>query len=220
MKRTNAFRFPPAALLIILLLAATGWACSPGGEGGDGGVAGPAAEPIRVESPELGLALAIPADSGAEVEETGGEAIRVALPAGDELPAGGTVAYAADPPQSAGINLVEAVNQRVQEVEARPEGDFLGQVELGGPLGPAYSTRARFTEEGQQVEEIRIFTVHPAGNRLLHMTYRYTPVPGVGKQRMDQALEAFGWIEPVAVGGEEEETGGGDAAAGDAASAP
>jgi hypothetical protein len=208
-------RFAP--LLTVLLLTPAATACSPGGAGGDGGgEAVPAAEPTRVESPGLGLALSIPAGSGAEMEEAGPEVLRVALAATEDLPAGSTVTYAAEPPQSAGVNLVEAVNQRAQEVEARPEGDFLGQLELGGPLGPAYSTRARFTEEGQEVEEIRIFTVHPAGDRLLHMTYRYQPDPGLTKQRMDQALEAFGWIEPVAVeaaGAATAEAGTGDAAA-------
>ena len=79
-------------------------------------------------------------------------------------------------------------------------------------LGTAYSTRARFEEDGQAVEEIRIFAVHPAGNRLLHMTYRYEPAAGQTQARMmDQAFEAFGYIEPLTTTGEETDAGEGGA---------
>jgi len=100
----------------------------------------------------------------------------------------------------AGVNLVEAVNQRKEELEARPDGRFYGQVELGGPLGTAYSTRGSYSESGEDVEEVRIFAVHPQGDRLLHVTLRYAPVAGQGPARVDQALRAFGWIEPLEEG--------------------
>jgi hypothetical protein len=36
------------------------------------------------------------------------------------------------------------------------------------------------------------------------LTYRYVPSPGDTETRRSQALEAFGWIEPLAAPGEPE----------------
>jgi hypothetical protein len=110
------------------------------------------------------------------------------------------VIFRAEPEQDYGVNLVEAVNAREEEVEAMPDGEFLGQVELGSEhLGALYSTRGRYAgEDRQTVEEIRIFAVHPTANRLLHMTYRYPPAPGQTQARLlDQAAVAMGYIEPL-----------------------
>ena len=96
----------------------------------------------------------------------------------------------------------------------------MGQVELGTELlGPAFSTRGRYLDEdGEAVEEVRIFAVHPAGDRLLHMTYRYPESPGQTRARLeDQAFVAFGYIEPLEAGeGSGEGAGSDEAGAGGA----
>ena len=188
----------PLAATLALCLALGAAAC--GGGGGDEAVV--AAEPTRLESPQVGIAVEVPASSSFTAQGTEGGVLRLASE-GEETEPGvelgpATLVYAAEPPQVAGVNLVEAVNQRKEELEARPNGRFYGQVELGGPLGSAYSTRGSYTgEDGEEVEEVRIFAVHPQGDRLLHVTLRYPPVQGQGPARVDQALRAFGWIEPL-----------------------
>lgn len=181
-----------AVLLAVSFVIAAG--CGGGGEPET-----TQAEPVRLEDPEVGIAVVIPPGSPFEPAESPPGEIRLRFP-GDEEFSPGTVVYRAEPAQYFGVNLVEAVNRRKEDIESRPGGDFLGQVELGSHLGTAFSTRARFDDDsGRQVEEVRIFAVHPSGDRLLHMTYRYTPQPGQTRARMmDQAFEAFGYIEGLA----------------------
>lgn len=181
------------ALGFVLALPACG--------GGDGEETVAAPEPTRLESPQVGIAVEVPASSSFTAQGTEGGVLRLAsdgetTESGVELgPA--TLVYDAEPPQTAGVNLVDAVNRRKEELEARPDGRFYGQAELGGPLGTAYNTRGSYSEGGEAVEEVRIFAVHPQGDRLLHVTLRYAPVQGQGAARADQAMRAFGWIEPL-----------------------
>jgi len=188
---------PAAPLLAAVLLAGAALTAGCGGE-----EAAPA-EPVRVESPALGIAVVIPGDAPVEVEDAAGETIRLARAAEGEV-GPGTLVFASGPPPEYGPNLVEAVKEREAELEGLPDGEFFGQLELGSQLGPAYATRGRFTDEtGQKVEETRIYTVHPADrDRLMWLTYRYVPSPGDTETRRSQALEAFGWIEPLGAAGE------------------
>ena len=169
------------------------------------------AEPNRLENEEMGIAVIDPAGGMFEpVSNEPGE-IRLSY-AGDETFSPGTVIIAAEEEQDYGVNLVDEVNARKAEAELLPDGKFHGQVELGSEnLGTAYSTRIRYTnEEGEEVEEIKIFAVHPTANRLLHLTYRYEPEPGQTQARLvDQAMVALGYVEPL--------EGAGDGAAGDGA---
>lgn len=192
-----------AAASLVLALAA----CGGGGEPSPA-----AAEPTRLESPEVGIAVVVPAGSSFAAAGTEGGVLRLASEgetADDEVRLGpATLVYAAEPPQQAGVNLVEAVNRREAELEARPDGRFFGQGELGSHLGTAFSTRGSYADEqGRPVEELRIFAVHPAGDRLLHVTLSYDPVQGQAAPRLKQAMAAFGWIEPLAVAGEAYEGG-------------
>lgn len=196
--RTRARRPPaaPFALCVALALAACG--------GGEPEQAAAPAEPTRLESPQVGIAVEVPASSSFTAQGTEGGVLRLASE-GEETDSGvalgpATLVYDADPPQVAGVNLVEVVNQRKAELEARPNGRFYGQAELGGPLGTAYTTRGTYSEGGEEVEEVRIFAVHPQGDRLLHVTLQYAPVQGQGPARVDQAMRAFGWIEPLEEG--------------------
>lgn len=186
-----------AAVLGLCAFAAAFAACGGGDE-----PAPAAAEPTRLESPEVGIAVEVPASASFTPAGTEGGVLRLRSEGettADDVALGpATLVYAADPPQEAGVNLVAAVNERKAELEARPNGRFYGQVELGGPLGTAYSTRGSYVgDDGEEVEEVRIFAVHPAGDRLLHVTLAYPPVQGQGPARVNQALGAFGWIEPL-----------------------
>ncbi|HEX2165503.1 MAG TPA: hypothetical protein VHM02_16295, partial [Thermoanaerobaculia bacterium] len=59
---------PTAAAVLALLLPLA--ACSPDGGGGDAAPA--AAEPTRLESAELGIAVVVPADSSFAAADSGG----------------------------------------------------------------------------------------------------------------------------------------------------
>lgn len=191
-------RLGGTVLLGVLLLAGCG--------GGAAEEEAPvAAEPTVVEDAALGMAVVIPPGSPFEPVGAGSGEIRLRFPETSEF-SEGTAIFAAEEKQFFGVNLVEAVNERKAEIEGRPQGEFLGQVELGTEiLGTAFSTRGRFVDEGgQEVEEIRIFAVHPSGDRLLHMTYRYSPSGGQAQARMmDQAFVAFGYLEPLVAQGDE-----------------
>lgn len=189
---------PPQASPVVTLALALVVALSGCGDGGQQ----PAGEPVRLESPEVGIAVEIPAGASFTAAGTAGDVLRLTSPGeqgeGDVDLGPATVVYDAEPPQQAGVNLVDAVNRRAEEIRSRPDGEFFGQGELGGPLGAAYSTRGRYREEdGGEIEELRIFAVHPDGDRLLHMTLAYEPVAGQTQARLEQALSAFGWIEPL-----------------------
>jgi len=181
---------PPTLVATLLLLLA---AC---GGGGDAPVEG---EAVRTENEAIGIAVVIPPGSPFELLSNEGDEIRLRF-AGDAEFAPGEVIYTAEPEQDYGVNLYEKVNRRKEEMEALPGGQFFGQVELGSHLGPAFNTRGRYTgDDGAEVEEVRIFAVHPSVNRILYMTYRYPPAPGQTEARMmDQAFEAFGYIEALA----------------------
>lgn len=173
------------------------------------------AEPNRLVNEELGIVVVDPAGGMFEPESNEPGEIRLSY-AGDENFSPGTVIIGAEPEQEYGVNLVDEVNAREAELELMPDGEFYGQVELGSEnLGTAYSTRGRYTNEaGQQVEELKIFAVHPTANRLLHLTYRYEPEPGQTQARLvDQAMVALGYIEPLEGADGDGESGEGEAAA-------
>jgi len=190
-----------AAALFVLLTAC------PGGDGaGDAADAPPAGEGERVENEAIGIALVIPPGSPFELVSNEGDEINLHF-AGDSDYAPGDVTYSAYPVQDYGVNLYEKVNQRKAEMQALPDGQFFGQAELGSHLGAAFNTRGRYTgDNGEEVEEVRIFAVHPSANRILYMTYSYPAAPGQTAARLqEQAFEAFGYIEPLASAPEEGE---------------
>jgi hypothetical protein len=183
-------RSRPLTAAALCLLAA---ACS--GGAGDAPASG---EVERLENQQIQIAVEVPVGGPFEVVSNAGEEIRLRFRGDGEFePA--DVVYSAFPEQDYGVNLYDAVNRREEEIEGRPGGQFFGQVELVSQLGPAFNTRGRYTaEEGGAVEEVRVFAVHPTVNRIVHMTYRYPPTPGQTEARMlEQAFEAFGYIEPL-----------------------
>ncbi|MGH7338962.1 MAG: hypothetical protein ACREKH_00565 [Candidatus Rokuibacteriota bacterium] len=179
-----------------LAVATLALACGPRP---DQGTAGEPAGAERIENPALGIALVGAGAAGFELVTNEGETLALMRPATAEE-AEATLSYEASPPQLAGVNLVEAVNQQKAAIEARPEGRFFGQIQLMSQLGNAYSTRGRYAAAGGETEEIRVFAVHPAGDRLLSLSYRYRPAAGDAgsKARSEQAMAALGLVEPLA----------------------
>jgi hypothetical protein len=208
---------PPIVTALALALA-LGAAAGCGGDRGDqaagGGEAAPAA-PRRIENPQLAIALAGIESSGFELDANDGATLRLTRPAAEGSEAA-TLTYEAGEAQVAGVNLVDAVNQQKQAVEARPGGQFFGQVQLMSQLGNAYSTRGRYTGEGGgEVEELRLFAVHPAGDRLLSLVYVYPAQPGGTQARIEEAMAGLGLVEPLDTG-----AAGDDGTAGEGAAEP
>jgi hypothetical protein len=177
--------FAPAALALTCLALLAG--C-----GGSSGEA-PAAAGQRVENPALGVAIAsLPKE------------LKVRTNQGDELvlvPADGrpgTLRFEVAAPARGGVNLVQAVNDHKASIEARPDGEYRGQVELASPLGTAYASRGRYTGDGgKTVEELALFAVHPLGDRLLSLVYTY-PTAGDTDARRDELIDVFGEVEGTA----------------------
>lgn len=144
----------------------------------------PAAPPVRVENPRAGIAIAalspsfvVTANDGATIE---------LVPAGEG--ATGKVTVAAGEPEVGGINLVAAVKQHEAEILERPEGEYKGQAEYVSPLGTTYASRGRYGEGGVTVEERVVFMVHPWGDRVLQVIYRY-PAGDDTQARLDALME-------------------------------
>jgi len=193
----NAQNFARLALSSVLLL--TLLAC-------------PESEPPTVlrsvDSPEAGIRLTDLPEGFRLVSSDGGEIVLERKP---ELPPG-TAVIAATEEQDSGVNLFKAVNDQKEDIESRPEGKFQGQTELGSHLGPAYLTRGRWSDNGAETEEMRLFALHPTGNRMVVITYTYA-VSGDTKDRASQAMEILGFIEGLdAEPTEDEEEGAGEGA--------
>ena len=99
-------------------------------------------------------------------------------------------------PQSTteGVNLVAAVKAHQAQMEGEPNGDYQGAQELQGDFGSAFYSRARYTDEGHPVEETVVFMIHPSGNRLLAIHYRY-PAGDDSAVRVEELINVIGYIE-------------------------
>ena len=148
------------------------------------------AAPERIESPDLGLAIAaLPA--ALQVVENAGETLRLTAPDVD----GSSVEITVGPLQMGGINLVEVVKERKAAIEA--EGLYFGNRELMTPSGPAYTTRGQLTGPDGPVEVTAVFSLHPDGSdRLMTVTYEY-PGGGDSQARVGELLELLGEIETL-----------------------
>ncbi|MFQ5349307.1 MAG: hypothetical protein ACE5EG_02560 [Thermoanaerobaculia bacterium] len=145
----------------------------------------------RVESPDLGLAIAaLPA--AFEVAENMGETLRLTAAEVD----GASVEITVGPLQLSGINLVEVAKARRSEFEG--EGKlYFGNRELMTPNGPAYTTRGQLTSPDGPVEVTSVYSLHADGSdRLMTVTYRY-PGGGDSQARVAELLELLGEIEAL-----------------------
>ncbi len=151
-----------------------------------------APEPVRVESPQLELAVAALPD-GVGLADSGADGIR--LTAGD----GAEIRISVGPVRAGGINLVEVVKQRRDAFEA--EGLYFGNRELRTPYGVAFTARGQLAGPAGPVEQTWVYSLHPDGSdRLLTVVYSY-PGGGDSQARVDQLLELLGEIEPLPAAG-------------------
>lgn len=190
-----AASYRPTALSLCALLALAGLsvACQK-----------PAPEPpsapasTRVESLELGLALAnVP--EGFKVLDS------ASLRLGRTDDQTGELWVEVGPSTPTGINMVQVVRDWEDQYKAMPEGQFLGQLELGSQFGTTFTVRGRYSKDGLTMEERRIFTVYPGGDRLVTMVYSY-PAGEDTKVRSDQMFAVFGELEPLATAAAPEES--------------
>lgn len=137
----------------------------------------PEPEPVapageRVENTELGVAIAALPSFFRLVSNKGGV---IELEPADAAVAG-KLTVAAGPAERGGINLVQAVKDHIEDIGARPGGDYKGQGELGSHLGTAFYSRGHYqSDDGATEEETTIFLAHPLGDRKLMLIYRYPP---------------------------------------------
>lgn len=156
----------------------------------------------RVENGALGIAIAdLPDAFAVRQNDDGG---LVLAPADGQL--AGRLEVRLDPPGRT-LNLVRAVEEHKVDVEARPDGDYKGGRELVSQLGAAYYSRGRFTaDDGTPTEESIIVAIHPDGDRILRLIYRY-PAGDDSKERLESMFELLGEIEGLVAAGGEGEAG-------------
>jgi hypothetical protein len=168
-------------------------ACGPGKPAQEAAPPQPAPGP-RTENPALGIALAtVPATF--RVEANAGADLRLVRADG----APGSLHFELTA-AAGGVNLIEALKAHQEAIQARPGGDYKGQIELRSPLGTTFASRGRFGTEGATTEEFRIFAVHPDGDKLLTIVYSY-PAGEDTPARRDELLAVLGEVEPAAPGG-------------------
>lgn len=124
----------------------------------------------------------------------------------------GRIEITASPVRDAGINLHDEVWSDKDRIEALPEGRYFGQNEIGGsPLGTAFASRGRYLDaEGQRLEERRVLSLHPTANRVLYLSYVYTPQPGEESSgRLQDLFAVMERLEPIGGSGDGEAGEGG-----------
>ncbi len=143
--------------------------------------------PIRIVLEEEGLGV-LDLPDGCTRVEPGGHALELACELLETLanPAGpeGRIHLELGEPTDRHIELVDiSVLETIREehrtlFEALPGGEFLGAggAIIYGPFGPSRYTRGRYrAENGEMLQRIRLFTVHPMQNRLVSLVYDHPP---------------------------------------------
>ncbi|MEM8997663.1 MAG: hypothetical protein AAGF23_22965 [Acidobacteriota bacterium] len=148
----------------------------------------------RVENVQLGVALADVPDFFQVASNDNGV---IELAPKDPAVEGKLVVSATEA-QTAGINLVAAMEEHKADLTAREAGVYKGQRELGGPLGTAFYSRGQWSEGGRTMEETVIFMVHPWGDRKLLISYDYPAGDDSSSRLMDQLFAVLGEVEPRA----------------------
>lgn len=149
----------------------------------------PAQSTGPIVNSELGIQLAaVPAPF--KVVENKGTSLQLAV---DGDPTKGRVDFFVGPPQPSGVNLVAEINSKKPEIEAQPGGKFLGTVELGTPIGSAFTARGQYDGPTGRMEETWVLALHPSGDRLLSMVYRYPANKDSGK-RVEQMMDLVGEV--------------------------
>ena len=149
----------------------------------------PPPEPTRIENAELGVilgglpdSLAVAVNEGATLE----------LAPADELTEGSLTFEVG--PQQIGVNLVAAVQEHQAGIEAMPEGQYQGAQELSADFGVAFYSRGRFVADGAATEETIVVLIHPTGDRMLTLRYRY-PAANDSAARVEELIEVLSYLE-------------------------
>ena len=142
-----------------------------------------------VDNRDLNIRLAAVPD-GLVVADNQGTSLEL-RPTDENL--GGVLWFAVGPEQI-GVNLVAAVKEHQAHIEGLPDGDYMGAQELQGPLGTAFYSRGRFVEKGVEEEETVILTIHPSGNRMLTISYRY-PAGEDSAARVEKLIDVLSYLE-------------------------
>jgi hypothetical protein len=144
---------------------------------------------LGIENAELGIKLSA-APEGMTVTQNQGASLELGP---SEEGKGGTIWFVVGPEQE-GVNLVAAVQDHQSHIESLADGSYNGGQELQGDFGTAFYSRGRFTDAGSEVEETVLFLIHPAGNRLLEIHYRY-PAGNDSAARVEQLIGVLSDLE-------------------------
>ena len=109
-------------------------------------------------------------------------------------PAKGGVLWFSVGPEQDGVNLVTAVQAHQSQMEGKNGGDYKGGQELQGDFGTAFYSRGQYIDDGALMEETAVFMIHPAGNRLLGIYYRY-PAGDDSAARVEQLIDVINYLE-------------------------
>ncbi|MDX2438491.1 MAG: hypothetical protein QNL88_15775 [Acidobacteriota bacterium] len=148
-------------------------------------------ESVVIQNIDLGLALSGLPD-GLKLASNQGTSLEL-RPTDDMI--GGILWFAVGPEQE-GVNLVAAVQTHQERMEGMPEADYKGGQELQGDFGTAFYSRAQYVDQDERVEETIVFMIHPAGNRLLGVHYRY-PAGDDSAARVEQLIDVVSRVETV-----------------------
>ncbi len=154
-----------------------------------GGPESPPPEPTDIQNIDLGITLSGLPD-GLIVASNQGTSLE--LRPSDPL-VGGILWFAVGPERE-GVNLVAAVQSHQAQMEGMVDAVYKGGQELQGDFGTAFYSRGRYTDGGEPVEETVIFMIHPAGNRLLGIHYRY-PAGDDSAARVEQLIDVVSYLE-------------------------
>jgi len=146
---------------------------------------------VVVENPGLRLRLNGIPDAFEVISNDGDELV---LGPADPAIEGRIVFATLDP--AAGQNLPAEVEAHQSFIAAQDGGDPRGGQELLSPLGTTYYSRGRYVLDGAEIEETAIFAIHPDGDRIVTMTYRY-PAGGDSTVRVEQLFDVLAVVEGV-----------------------
>ncbi len=152
--------------------------------------AGPAPppEPTEIQNIDLGITLSgLP--EGLVLASNQGTSFE--LQPSDPL-VGGILWFAVGPEQE-GVNLVTAVQAHQTHMEGMVDADYKGGQELQGDFGTAFYSRGQYRDGEEVVEETAIFMIHPVGNRLLGIHYRY-PAGDDSAARVEQLIDVISYL--------------------------
>ena len=147
------------------------------------------ATPERVESPDLGIAIAALPEAF-EVVANQGTDLRLSAPGPNGA---GRLEIGLGPVDSGAINLPAEAKATQQQFESMTNGEYFGNLEMVAPIGSAFTARGAYDRDGERVGEIRVFALHPTQSRLLTLAFVYPE--GEGKERMQQLATLLGEIE-------------------------